>query len=1172
MNPGFVHLHVHSEYSILDGQCKIEELLERCERFGMRACALTDHAALFGVIEFFQAAKKRGIKPIIGCELYVSPTDRFDRSFKSSGAASNHLLVLCKDVAGYRNLCKLSSTGYLEGFHYKPRVDDTLLAKHSEGLIVTSSCLAGRIPQALMHDDIDAADEHIRKYVEMFGRENFLIEIMDHGMPEEEKINPLLAELAERHGLMMIATNDCHYIDKADAEAHEALLCVQTGSSLEDEGRFRFPSKEFYFRSPEEMQERFKQWPDALSNTVKVAERCNLEIPLHKHLIPKYQVPEGHTREAYLRELVHKGLVGRYGDPPPPALLERVDFELGVIEGMGFVDYFLVVWDLIDHARQEGIPVGPGRGSGAGSLVAYSLKITNIDPMRYNLLFERFLNPDRISMPDFDIDFCYERRGEMIEYARQKYGADNVSQISTFGRMLAKNVIRNVGRVMGMPYGDVDRIAKLVPDELKITLEKSAEKEPELRALIDGDPQVARLWQLARRLEGTIGNVGTHAAGVVICDQPLSDHVALFKASGSDTVATQAEMSGVEQIGLLKMDFLGLRTLTVVHEAVRLIRENRNIEIEIDALEPNDEKTYALLRSGHTNGIFQLESSGMRELTKRIGLQSLEEMSALVALYRPGPMQFIDTYIQNKFHPEMTKYDHPTLEPILKETYGIAVYQEQVMQLVQAVAGYTLAQADILRRVMGKKKKEEMEKQREVFIAGCVKHGISEKGARELFEKVETFAGYGFNKSHSVAYAFVAYQTAYLKANYPVEFMCALLTSERGNLDKIALYVDECRRMGIDVLPPDVNKSETMFSVEGDAIRFGMGAVKNVGEGPSEAIVREREAQGAYKDIFDFCSRLDTRTVNKRLIESLNRAGAFGGTDWNRRQVEAVIENAMEEGQIAQRDRASGQTSLMDLFGEEETEQTLRQKPDLLEWPESELLQYEKEMLGLYVSSHPLARHAETIQRFSSVHLGDLPELRESQEVTLGGLISGVKTHITGRGGKMAFLTFETLEGHTEVTVFSDLFEKKPGLIVQDMIVMLRARVSYRNQAPGLIATDIIPIEDAEKEFTTAVHIRMQTAGLDDVLVERLAEVLGSRPGRCDVYLHCLTPSRDEVTVHATGSCRVSASRNLRAEIEGLLGEDCIWFSAGMGLPSHTPARVKEPEEPRWKQRKAMNN
>lgn len=1171
MSAGFVHLHVHSEYSILDGACMVEGILDRCEQYGMRSCALTDHGSVFGAIEFYQKAKKRGIKPIIGCELYVSPTTRTDRSFRSSGTASNHMVVLCKDETGYHNLCRLSSAGFLEGFHYRPRVDDELLAQYHEGLIATSSCLAGRIPRAVNEGDIDAAEEHIRKYVEIFGRENFLIELMDHGMPEEAKVNPVLRQLAEKHGLMLIATNDCHYIDKEDAAAHEALLCMQTGSTLEEERRFRFPSSEFHFRSPEEMRERFADCPEALTNTILVAERCNLDLPLKKHLIPKFQTPAGEPKEAYLRALAYQGLAERYGDPPAQRLIDRLDYELGVIESMGFVDYFLVVWDLIKYAREAGIPVGPGRGSGAGSLVAYSLRITNIDPMRYNLLFERFLNPDRVSMPDFDIDFCFERRGEMIDYAKRRYGTGNVCQICTFGRMLAKNVIRSVGRVMGMPYGDVDRIAKLIPDQLKITLEESLEKEPQLRGLINGDPQIARLWQLATRLEGTIFNVGTHAAGVVICDQPLTDHVALFKASGSETVATQAEMSGVEAIGLLKMDFLGLRTLTVVHDTVRMIRKNRDIAIDIDEIEPNDDKTYALLRSGHTTGVFQLESSGMRELTKRIGLQSLEEMSALVALYRPGPMQFIDTYIQNKYHPDQMKFDHPLLEPILKETYGIAVYQEQVMQLVQAIAGYSLAQADILRRAMAKKKPEEMDKQRKVFTEGCLNRKLTEKLAKDLFEKIESFAGYGFNKSHSVAYAFVAYQTAFLKANYPVEFMCALLTSETGNLDKIALYVDECRRIGIEVRPPDVNHSRERFSVEENTIRFGMGAVKSVGEGPAEAVVREREENGPYKDIFDFCSRLDTRVVNKRLIESLTRAGAFESTGWNRRQVESVIETALEEGQISQRDRASGQISMLDLFGETAAEGAMHQKPDLLEWPDSELLQNEKEVLGLYVSSHPLARHAEVIERFSTVSLVDLGELRENQEVTIGGLVSGIKTHLTNRG-KMAFLTFETLEGHTEVTVFSDLFEQKAGLFVQDMIMMLRARVSYRNQAPSLVAVEVIPIEDAEKELTTAVHIRVQTPGLDDVLVERIAEIVGARPGTADVYLHCVTPQRDEVTVHATSSCRVAPSRALRTEIENVLGEGCIWFSAGMGLPSHNTPKIVAPEEPRWKQRKANNN
>lgn len=1169
MSANFVHLHVHSEYSVLDGQSKISELLDRCQQFGMRACALTDHGALFGALEFYKAAKKRGIKPIIGCELYVSPTTRFDRNFSTPGAGNNHFLVLCENEVGYHNLCKLSTHGYLEGWYHRPRVDDDLLYKHREGLIATTSCLAGRVPQCLLEGDIDAANAAIKKYIDMFGRDNFLVEIMDHGMDEETRINPLLAELAEHHGLMLVATNDCHYVDKSDAEVHDALLCIQTGKLIEDEKRFRFPAPEFHFRSPEEMRERFTRWPQALENTVKIANRCNLEIPLGNSLIPEYPPPSGKTKSGYLAELVEQGLLERYGGDLTEAYKARARHELEIIEKMKFVDYFLVVWDLIRYARERKIPVGPGRGSGAGSIVAYALYITNIDPMHYNLIFERFLNPERVSMPDFDIDFCYERRSEMIEYSRAKYGEDNVAQIITFGRMLAKNVVRNVGRVMGMPYGEVDRIAKLIPDELKITLESASAKEPELKRLIQEDPQIARLWKLATRLEGTVGNLGTHAAGVVICDHAITDHVPLFKAANSDTVATQVEMSGVEEIGLLKMDFLGLRTLTVLHEAVRLVREAHGIDIDIDRIATNDAKTYALLRSGHTTGIFQLESSGMRELAKRIGLESIEEMSALVALYRPGPMNFIDTYIENKFHPEKVVYEHPLLEPILRETYGIAVYQEQVMQIVQALAGFTLGQADVLRRAMGKKKADLMAEQRNRFVDGCKSNGIDEALATLLFNKIETFAGYGFNKSHSVAYAFVAYQTAYLKANHPVEFMCALLTSERGNLDKAAQYIEECRRIGIDVLPPDINRSATEFSVEDRAIRFGMGAIKNVGEGPAAAIAAEREANGPFTDIFDLCARMESRVVNRRLLECLNKAGAFGGSGWNRRQVEAVLDNALSEGQIAQRERESGQTSLFDLMEPEDPGAGRHHRPDLQEWPESELLQYEKEVLGLYVSSHPLARHAETIRRFSTLRLAELAELREGHEGAVGGIIGAVKQHITGRGDKMAFVRLDSLEGSVEITVFSDLFAQKGGLLVQDMIVMFTAKVSGRNNQPGLVASDIFPVEDAEERLTRAVHVRMQTVGLDDAMLERLAHIIDSRPGKCDVYLHCFTPRREEVVIHATSACRASPSRALKAEIEDLLGEDCVWFSAGAGLPTHDPPPPPKPEEPRWKTKRA---
>ncbi|MFP6615936.1 MAG: DNA polymerase III subunit alpha, partial [Candidatus Hydrogenedentota bacterium] len=735
-------------------------------------------------------------------------------------------------------------------------------------------------------------------------------------MDEQKKVNEYLVSMAETHGLMLIATNDCHYVDKEDAEPHEALLCIQTNGMLDDEDHFKFSSDEVYFKTPDEMREVFPDHSEAIANTQLIADRCNVEIPLGQHLIPSFETPEGKGKAEYLRELVYEGLELRYGAGMDKKYSDRADFELGIIERMGFVDYFLVVWDLVEFARRSGIAVGPGRGSGAGSIVAYTLRITNIDPMRYNLLFERFLNPERVSMPDFDIDFCYLRRDEMIQYSYDKYGQENVSQIITFGRMLAKNVVRNVGRVLGMPYSEVDRLAKLIPDELKITLESAYKKEPELKELVDHDPQVGRLWRLALRLEGTISNCGTHAAGVVICDRPITDFVGLYQAKGTEAISTQVEMRYVEEVGLLKMDFLGLRTLTVVHETVHLVNEATGVFIDIDAIECDDENAYNLLRSGKTTGVFQLESAGMRELSKKIGLESLEEICALVALYRPGPMQFIDAYIEGKNAPDKVVYDHPLLEPILRETYGIAVYQEQVMQIVQAVAGFSLGQADILRRAMGKKKVELMAEQREKFVKGCKDaNDIDGKLATTLFDKIETFAGYGFNKSHSMAYAFVAYQTAFLRANYPAEFMTALLTSESGNLDKIAIYVDECQRAGIEVLPPDINVSAKNFAVDDGKINFGLSAIKNVGDKPVEEIVSERQKNGPFRDIHDFCSRLASRQVNRRLIESLNKAGAFVNTDWSRAQVDAVLEQALEEAQIAQKDREAGQSSLFDLMG-----------------------------------------------------------------------------------------------------------------------------------------------------------------------------------------------------------------------------------------------------------------
>lgn len=1172
MSSGFAHLHCHTEYSVLDGACKVKEILQKCRDYDMDSCAITDHGVLFGAVEFQETAKKMGIKPIIGCELYLAPESRFER-VNRPGKNNYHFLTICETTEGYHNLCKLSSAGFTEGFYYKPRVDLELLAKHSAGLIATTSCLAGEVPQWLMDGKIDKANEALLRYVDIFGKDNFLVELMDHGMDEQKQVNEYLVDMAEKHGLMMIATNDCHYVNKDDAEPHEALLCIQTNGMLDDEDHFKFPSDEVYFKTPDEMREVFPAHPEAISNTQKIADRCNVDIPLGQHLIPEYVTPEGKNKLEYLTELVYDGLRHRYGDTPDKEFADRADFELGVIDNMGFVDYFLVVWDLINFARQKEIAVGPGRGSGAGSIVAYALNITNIDPMRYNLLFERFLNPERVSMPDFDIDFCYRRREEMIQYSYDKYGSDNVSQIITFGRMLAKNVVRNVGRVLGMPYAEVDYIAKLIPDELKITLESAYAKEPDLKKIVDNDPQVARLWRLALRLEGTISNCGTHAAGVVICDKPITDFVALYQAKGTEAISTQVEMKYVEEVGLLKMDFLGLRTLTVVHDTVRLVKESKGIEIDIDAIECDDEKAYALLRSGKTTGVFQLESPGMRDLAKRIGLQSLEEICALVALYRPGPMQFIDQYINSKYAPETIVYEHPLLEPILSETYGIAVYQEQVMQIVQAVAGFSLGQADILRRAMGKKKVELMAKQRAKFVQGCADNGIGEDVAAPLFDKIETFAGYGFNKSHSMAYAFVAYQTAFLKANYTAEFMAALLTSESGNLDKVAIYVDDCQRLGIEVLPPDINKSVRDFTVADGKINFGLAAIKNVGDKPITEIVTERKENGPFNDIYDFCSRLASRQVNRRLIESLNKAGAFVNTDWSRAQVDSVLEAALDEAQIAQKDREAGQSSLLDLMGgdEEATEgrSTLTEKPNIPEWEEAIVLQNEKEMLGLYISSHPLDKYKLPLRRFSTPGLTDLREFGEGRIVNVGGMLSQVKFHMTAKGKKMAFVTVDTFEGPVEITVFTNTYEEYHELLQVDEVVMINSHINYRNGEAGLVADALYPMDQVEQRLTKAVHIRLSQEEAANGMARALAEMLGENAGSSNVFLHYEDPAHNEYIVHATSSCMVIPSPRLRKSVESLVGEGNYWCSAGIGLPSHnsdTEERIKIERKP-WEKK-----
>lgn len=1169
MSADFVHLHAHSHYSLLDGLTKPAQMLKRCADYDMPACALTDHGVIFGLLDFSMQAEGTGIKPILGCEIYVAPTNRFDKSGKSAKEACNHLLLLCESEQGYHNLCKLSTLAHLEGWHYKPRVDADALEEYHEGLIAATACLNGRIPQLLLEGRLDAAERALDQYIGIFGKDNVCIEMMNHGMPEQDAVNPLLWELSEKYGLLAIATNDSHYLDREDAEAHEVLLCLQTKKTLDDPDRMRYPNDEFYLRSSEEMHGRFARWPAAVTNTVRIAERCNAVIPTRLGLIPNYPVPEGYTQASYLREKVYDGLRQRYGTELHETVVQRADYELGIIESMAFVDYFLVVWDLVRFARQAGIPVGPGRGSGAGCLVAYALHITNLDPIRYNLLFERFLNPDRVSMPDFDIDFCVRRREELITYAREQYGADCVSQIVTFGRMLAKNVVRNVGRTLGIPIPEVNRIATLIPNEIKMTLDGAISREPDLKRLVESDRQTGRLWALARRLEGTINSYGTHAAGIVLCDHPLTDHVALFKAAGSETVTTQVEMKGVEEIGLLKMDILGLRTLTIIDDAVRLVKKNQGVAIDIENLDLYDEKTYQLLRSGQTSGVFQLESEGMRNLARRIGIENIEEISALIALYRPGPMQFIDTYVENKNNPDKVEYNPPQLEALLKETYGIPVYQEQVMQMVQECANFTLGRADIVRRAMGKKKPELLEEQKADFIQGCCEYGINNDLANDLWRRIETFAGYGFNKSHSMAYALVAYQTAWLKANFPVEFMCAMLSNEMGDLKKVAAYIGECRELGIDVLPPDINRSEAGFSVEGKAIRFGLNAIKNCGEGPCQAIVREREQTGPFKDVFDFCGRLGSQILNTRVIESLNKAGAFLSTGWNRRQTAEVIEIAISAGQARQRERDAGQTSLFELAGAEDAFDPDNDKPNLPEWPEHDILAYEKDVLGLYVSSHPLRNYDSLIRRFHTLDMNSLDEKQEGYEMIVCGIISDCRKKYTQKGDAMAFLILETLQGPCDITVFSNLYEQKKHLLLEDMILACTVHVNIRDDKRTLIADNILPIDEAEAALARAMHVRLKPGQQNPDTAHKLACILGNAHGTCDVFLHCLLPDKHgEAVVHATSACCVQPSEKLTRDVEELLGENAVFLSAGMGLPTHRPSREHR-EAPRRFRRRA---
>ncbi len=1094
----FVHLHVHSEFSLLDGANRIKDLPKRAKELGMDSIALTDHGVMFGVVDFYKACKNEGVKPIIGCEIYVAPRTRFDKEAGIDNHYS-HLILLAKNETGYKNLSKLVSMGFTDGFYYKPRIDLEILEKYHEGLICLSACLAGSVNKQILKKDIEEAEKVALWHKNLFG-EDYYLEIQPNGLPEQVLVNQKLIEMSRKLNIPLVATNDAHYLKREDAYNHEILLCIQTGKRMTDEDRMRMGTDEFYVKSPEEMMEYFKNVPEAIENTVKIAEKCNVEFEFGNTKLPNYEVPsEFATHSDYFKYLSREGLQRRYGENLSEEIKERFEYELSVIEKMGYVDYFLIVWDFINYARTNGISVGPGRGSGAGSIVAYSLGITDIDPIKYNLLFERFLNPERISMPDFDIDFDYERRQEVIDYVGRKYGKDHVSQIITFGTMSARMVIRDVARALDVPYAEADKLAKMIPNELHITIKKALEQNRELGMLYETDEETRKLLDIAMGLEGMPRQASTHACGIVITKDPVIDYVPLYVNEG--TISTEFIMTTLEELGLLKMDFLGLRTLTVISDTIKLVKKCRGIDVEIDK-EMHDQKVFdATWRSGNTSGVFQFESQGMTNFMKELKPDSLEDIIAGVSLYRPGPMDQIPRYIKNKLNPEHSEYTHPSLIPILNVTYGCMVYQEQVMQIVRNLAGYSLGRADLVRRAMGKKKLDVMAKEREYFIhgqtdengniiiPGCVRNGIDEVSANKIFDEMAEFAKYAFNKSHAAAYAVVAYQTAYLKTYYAPEFMAATLNSFLGNLDKVPEYIDECKRLGIEVLKPDINKSYTKFSVYGNQIRFGLGSVKNVGTAVVDTIVRERKVNGEFKSFTDFCERMSGESVNRKCIESLIKAGAFDEFEQTRSTLLASFEGIIDTINDTSRKTMQGQVTMFDLGGteEEKIESMKYSFTTLKEFEEKELLSMEKEMLGIYISGHPLGKIKDQIQKVATINTLQMSQIAEEgnlkhdgKQVKYVGIITSIKKKYTKRNTLMAFMTVEDLYGSTEIIVFDSCFSKAQHILLDENIVIIDGRLSIREDEPvKIVANNISEFNETKGDSPLSSQNEYASAKID---------------------------------------------------------------------------------------------
>ncbi len=1203
----FVHLHLHTEYSLLDGACRLDRLMDKAHELKFPALSITDHGVLYGAIDFYQSARNKGIKPIIGCEVYVAPGSRLDKKSGGGGGRDvyNHLVLLAKDETGYQNLIKLTTAAHLEGFYYKPRIDKEILAQYKEGLIALSGCLASEIPEMITKDQLPRAREAIDWFKQTLGADNFFLELQNHGIADQAKVNRHLIPWAKEFGLKLVATNDVHYVEKGHSHAHDCLICIGTQTLLSDSRRMRYQPEQFFLRSPDEMKALFTEIPEALKNTLEVAEKCNLEIEFGKLHYPLFHPPELFTREGYLRKLIAEGLLARYTiharpegeefviekiddptrlptfptsppteNPPPPgpvnlsdpavaaalnAVMNRLQVELKVIEKTGFISYFLIVADFVRYGRSKGISC-VARGSAAGSIVTYLLEIANVDPIRYGLLFERFLNPERVNPPDIDIDFADDRRADVIEYVRAKYGRDSVAQIITFGTMGAKSVVRDVGRVMGLSYGECDRLAKMIPFDLKMSLEKALKQSPELKQAYDTEEVTRELIDTAFILEDLTRNASVHAAGVVIGDQPLVNLLPL-KQDEDGTIVTQYAMNPVGELGLLKMDFLGLKTLTVIRNTCELIRQTKGIDVPIDHLPLDDARTYDLLNKANTIGIFQLESSGMRDLCRKFQISSIEHITALVALYRPGPMDLIPDFIKRRHGEVKIEFEHPLLEPISRETYGVLIYQEQVMQAAQLLAGYTLGGADLLRRAMGKKKVEEMQKQRETFVKGCAKtNHIPAPKANQVFDLLEKFAGYGFNKSHAAAYAIVAYQTAYLKANYPVEFLSANMTNDMSNTDKLGVLIAEARAFGVEVLAPDVNESQVAFAParNGTVIRFGLAAIKGVGEIAVQSILDARQAGGKFNSLPHLCERVDGRTVSRKVLEALIKSGACDCFGESRATLFGKIDRVLLRAAGIASDRQRGQNTLFGML-EEKAESKPEPEKQLPEWPQHELLAHEKELLGFYVTGHPLTPYVSILEKYALHKTSGLAALPNRTVTRIGGLIAAVQTGISKKSNKpYAMVTLEDLEGSVQVLCMNENFDNYRELLVVNNAVLVVGEVNTGEDKPKIFPIEIMPLDEAPRKYTKQVHLRLHTAHINLEHLDLVRELAAGFSGKCPLFLCLMPPTGGAVFIETHEKYFVTASRDFQKAVDELFGEGTYFVKVDTSLPERAQRKWEE--------------